>query len=131
MKISQREREVLGIMYTADQALTSSQIVNLGNGMTQSTVQAVLRRLMAADLIEVQGITYSGKVLSRTFGVTEKAKELLIQHFLEFLRTYKSIIGLRVVIRGMFEMEEDEMGKKELVNALEEQLIKMKGQIKK
>lgn len=48
MKISQREREVLGIMYTADQALTSSQIVNLGNGMTQSTVQAVLRRLMAA-----------------------------------------------------------------------------------
>lgn len=131
MKISQREREVLGIMYSADQALTSSQIVNLGNGMTQSTVQAVLRRLMAADLIEVQGITYSGKVLSRTFGVTEKAKELLIQHFLEFLRTYKSIIGLRVVIRGMFEMEEDEMGKKELVNALEEQLIKMKGQIKK
>lgn len=115
MKISQREREVLGIMYTADQALTSSQIVNLGNGMTQSTVQAVLRRLMAADLIEVQGITYSGKVLSRTFGVTEKAKELLIQHFLEFLRTYKSIIGLRTVIWGMFETEEDEMGKRELV----------------
>ncbi len=131
MRINQRELEVLKILYSSDQALTSSQIVNAGDGMSQSTVQAVIRKLMAADLIEVKGITHSGNVLSRTFGVTERSREVLNQRFLEYLRAYKNVIGLRAVVGGMLEMEEDETKKGEYIKVLQKLLAELKDQEKK
>lgn len=127
MKLNQRELEVLKILHSSDQALTSTQIVKAGDGLTQSTVQAVMRKLMAADMIEVQGITHSGNVLSRTFGATEKSREVLNQRFLDFFRDYKSIIGLRAAILGMFELERDETKKAEDIRELEELLAELKG----
>lgn len=131
MKQNRRELEILNILYSSDQALTSSQIVRAGDGLTQSTVQAVIRKLMADEMIEEKGVTYSGNVLSRTFGVTERSREVLNQLFIDYLRTYKSIIGLRAVICGMFEMEEDETIRGEYVEILEELLDELKGQMEK
>lgn len=68
MKLNPRELEVLKILHENERALTSTEIVNSGEELTQSTVQAVLRKLLAAELVEVQGVTHSGNVLSRTFG---------------------------------------------------------------
>ena len=131
MKQNRRELEILNILYSSDQALTSAQIVRAGDGLTQSTVQAVIRKLMADKMIEEKGVTYSGNVLSRTFGVTERSREVLNQLFIDYLRTYKSIIGLRAVICGMFEMEEDETKKGEYIEILEELLDELKGQMEK
>lgn len=128
MKLNQRELEVLQILYSSDQALTSTQIVDAGNGLAQSTVQAVTRKLMAADLIEVKEITHSKNVLSRAFGVTESSKEMINQYFLEYLRAYKGIIGLRAVIEGMLKMEEDEKKKGEYIKQIEELIEELKGQ---
>lgn len=46
----------------SDRAFTSSEIVSTGTGLAQSTVGAVLRKLLAAGLVEMQGVTHSGKV---------------------------------------------------------------------
>jgi len=119
MKLNPRELEVLKILHASEQPLTSTQIVRAGEELTQSTVQAVLRKLMANEMIEVRGVTHSGNVLSRTFGATEKSKGILTQRFLDTYKDYKNIISLRKAVEGMLDMEEDEEQKEEAIRAIE------------
>lgn len=107
MKLNPRELEVLKILHENERALTSTEIVNAGEELTQSTVQAVLRKMLAAELVEVQGVTHSGNVLSRTFGATQKSKEVLTEKFLGDIRSFHSIIDKMEVLAGMMEQEED------------------------
>ena len=107
MKLNPRELEVLKILHENERALTSTEIVNSGEELTQSTVQAVLRKLLAAELVEVQGVTHSGNVLSRTFGATSKSKEVLTEMFLGEIRSFHSIIDKMDILAGMMELEED------------------------
>ena len=110
MKLNPRELEVLKILHESDRALTSTEIVNSGEELTQSTVQAVLRKMLAAELVEVKGVTHSGNVLSRTFGATEKSKEVLSQKFLEEIRNFHSIIDKQSLLSGLLEMVKDVPG---------------------
>ena len=107
MKLNPRELEVLKILHENERALTSTEIVNSGEELTQSTVQAVLRKLLAAELVEVQGVTHSGNVLSRTFGATSKSKEVLTEKFLGDISSFHSIIDKMDILAGMMELEED------------------------
>lgn len=122
MKLNPRELEVLKILHEADRALTSTEIVNSGSELTQSTVQAVLRKLLAAELVEVQGVTHSGNVLSRTFGPTAKSKEVLTEKFLNDYKSFRTIISKRTAVAGMFEMDEDESRRAEDIKELEQLL---------
>ncbi len=126
MRLNRRDRDILGILYSSDQALTATQIVNSGDGLTQSTVQAVIRKLLSAGLIEIQGITYSGNVLCRTFGTTEKSKEVLIQWLLDLFKDYRKIIGIRAVVQGMIELEENADKRVEYIEGLEKLLDELK-----
>lgn len=126
MKLNPRELEVLKILHETDRALTSTEIVNSGTGLTQSTVQAVLRKLLAAELVDVQGITHSGNVLSRTFGPTEKSKEVLKEKFFHDYRCFRTIISKRAALAGMFEMDDDESGRDGDIRELEQLLADLK-----
>ncbi|MDE5747107.1 MAG: hypothetical protein K2I21_05970 [Acetatifactor sp.] len=126
MKINPRELEILKILHSSDQALTITQIVNAREELTQSIVQTAIRRLLAAELIDVQGITYSGNVLSRRFGPTEKSREVIFQRFLDSYRDYKCIIGFRTAVEGMLEIEEDKAKRGEDIEALVKLLAEMK-----
>ena len=131
MKLNPRELEVLKILHASEQPLTSTQIVRSGDDLTQSTVQAVLRKLMANDMIEVQGVTHSGNVLSRTFGATEKSKEILAQRFLDSYKDYKNIISIRMAVEGMLDMEEDEEKRAEAIKGIEKVIAELKAGLKK
>ncbi|MDE6517087.1 MAG: hypothetical protein K2L18_04465 [Acetatifactor sp.] len=131
MKLNPRELEVLKILHASEQPLTSTQIVRSGEELTQSTVQAVLRKLMANDMIEVQGVTHSGNVLSRTFGATEKSKEILAQRFLDSYKDYKNIISIRLAVEGMLDMEEDEAKRAEAIKGIEKVVADLKADLKK
>lgn len=126
MKLNPRELEVLKILHESDRALTSTEIVNAGAGLTQSTVQAVLRKLLAADMVDVQGVTHSGNVLSRTFGATERSKEILTQKFLNDYRCFRTIISKKEAVAGMFEMDEDNSKRAEDIKELEQFLADLK-----
>lgn len=126
MKLNPRELEVLKILHESDRALTSTEIVNSSTELTQSTVQAVLRKLLAAELVDVQGITHSGNVLSRTFGATEKSKEVLTEKFFHDYRCFRTLISKKAALAGMFEMDEDDSRRAEDIKELELLLADLK-----
>lgn len=90
-----RELDVLNILWKSEEPMMATDIVNAGDratGLTQSTVTAVLRKLLQAKMVEVVGVTHSGKVLSRTYRPAEKSKELLMKYFLEQYSMFKDVI---------------------------------------
>lgn len=126
MNLNPRELEILKILHESDRALTSTEIVKSGTNLTQSTVQAVLRKLLTAEMVEVQGVTHSGNVLSRTFGATEKSKEMLIQKFLSEYWYFRTIISKKAIVAGMFETDEDDSRRDEDIEELEQLLADVK-----
>lgn len=130
MKLNPRELEVLKILHESERALTSTEIVNSGAELTQSTVQAVLRKLLANELVEVQGVTHSGNVLSRTFGPTAKSKDVLTEKFLQDYKSFRSIISMQTAVAGMFKLNDDESRKEKDIKDLEKLLADLKKQKK-
>ena len=90
--MNQREREILNVLSESPEPLTSTQICDARKNFTQSTVIAVLRKLLGQDLIETRGVTHSGKVLTRLFAVTPKAKEAVIAHYLKEMEETRGIV---------------------------------------
>lgn len=126
MKLNPRELEVLKILHESERPLTSTEIVNSGAELTQSTVQAVLRKLLANDLVDVQGVTHSGNVLSRTFGATEKSRDILTEKFLQDYQSFRTIISMKTAVAGMFEMEENPVNREKNIKDLEKLLADIK-----
>lgn len=89
--IHPREIEILNILFGSERALTSNDIVEKGNRLSQSTVQAVLRKLLNEGFVMVEGVTHSGNVLSRTYKPTEAAREVVKNQYIE---NYKSIMNI-------------------------------------
>lgn len=87
-----RELDVLNILWKADQPMMATDIVNAGDGLTQSTVTAVLRKLLHAKLVEVVGVTHSGKVLSRTYRPSESSRDIILQDFTDNYSCFRDII---------------------------------------
>ena len=91
-RLNLRELDVLNILWKSDEPMTSTDIVNEQRGLTQSTVIAVLRKLLSDDLVEVTGVTYSGKVLSRTYRATEKSRKVIMDNFADDYASFKNVV---------------------------------------
>ena len=103
-----RELDVLNILWKkSDEALTATDIVNEQKGLTQSTVIAVLRKLLNEELVEVAGVTHSGKVLSRTFRATEKSKMAIINNFKSDYSNFKNIISKADICAAILGIDQD------------------------
>ncbi len=90
--LNDREFDVLNILWKTQEPMTSTDIVNEMRGLTQSTVIAVLRNLLKDELVEVSGVTHSGKVLSRTYRPTEKSKEVILNDFVELYERFRAVV---------------------------------------
>ena len=90
--MNQRDLDVLNILYQVGEPMMATDIVCRGKGLTQSTVTAVLRNLLQKGLVEVTGVTHSGKVLSRTYQPTPTAKEAILEHFTAQYKLFRSIV---------------------------------------
>ena len=66
-KLTNREYDILKILWTSEDALTASGISEQGDGISINTVQATLKKLLKRELIHVDQIVYSGTVLSRAY----------------------------------------------------------------
>lgn len=66
-KLTNREYDILRILWASEEALTASGITERGNGLPINTVQAMLKKLLKRDLVHVDQIVYSGTVLSRAY----------------------------------------------------------------
>ena len=78
--MNERELDVLSILARKGEPMMATEVVSAKLGLTQSTVTAVLRKLLNEKLVEVAGITHSGRVLSRTYQPTAKAKAAVLEY---------------------------------------------------
>ena len=76
-KITNRELEILQLLWHTDRPLIASEIAALKPDLTINTVQAVLRNLLKYKYIEVAEIVYSGTVLSRSYVPVVSREEYL------------------------------------------------------
>lgn len=106
--LNDRELDVLNILWKSENAMTSTDIVNEMRGLTQSTVIAVLRNLLKDELVEVEGVTHSGKVLSRTYRPTEKSREVLFNDFVELYKRFNAVVPADQLAQEILKVGNDE-----------------------
>ena len=104
--IHQREIEILNILFGSEIALTSTDIVEQGNRLSQSTVQAVLRKLLKEGFVIVEGVTHSGNVLSRTYKPTEVAREAVKNQYIENYKSIMNIVPINDLLEEFKNMKE-------------------------
>lgn len=97
-----RELEILIILMKSKESLTSSQIANIRDELSQSTVQTVLRKLLKAGLVEVTGVTHSGNVLSRQWKQSAIAEEKILEHVAKEVGELKDIIPREKMMKAIY-----------------------------
>lgn len=102
-----REMDVLAILWNTDEEMTAIDIVNEKKELTQSTVTAVLRGLLKRGLVEVRGMTHSGKVLSRTYRPTPDSITAITEHFVEFYKKISDVFNHSEMCMNILTMSED------------------------
>ena len=117
-QMNPRELDVLNILWKTDNPMTSTDIVNEQKGLTQSTVIAVLRKLLKDGLVEVAGVTHSGKVLSRTYRPTEESRDLILQNFQNDYRNFSNVIPKSSLCAAILEIDENPTKAKEEIKKL-------------
>lgn len=80
-KLTKRDMEILSILWDSSESMTASQIVASRNDLTMNTVQAILRKLLKRELIEVADIVYSGTVLSRSYKPSISQSDFIARQF--------------------------------------------------
>ncbi len=105
-QLNPRELDVLNILWKSGEAMTSTDIVNEMRGLTQSTVIAVLRKLLKEGLVEVDGVTHSGKVLSRTYRPTEASRDIIMDNFATDYANFKNVITQSDICAAILHVEE-------------------------
>lgn len=105
-QLNPRELDVLNILWKTGEAMTSTDIVNEQRGLTQSTVIAVLRKLLKEDLVEVAGVTHSGKVLSRTYRPTANSRDVIMQNFANDYANFKNVISKSELCAAILDIDQ-------------------------
>lgn len=92
--INQRELEILNILWRSSEPMMVTEIIDADETkkLTQSTVTAVIRKLLNSGMVEVCGVEHSGKVLSRTYKPTEKSKDVILENILDMYRSIQHVV---------------------------------------
>lgn len=89
--LTNRERQILDIMWDSDTPMTASEIVSVCPDLTKSTVQAVLRKLLAYEYISVADIVHSGTVLCRRYRPTFSRAQFLAAQLKNTFDAYHNV----------------------------------------
>lgn len=117
-QMNPRELDVLNILWKSDEPMMATDIVNARIGLTQSTVTAVLRKLLNEELVEVAGITHSGRVLSRTYRPTETSRDLILQNFTDEYNSFRFVIPASTLCASILTSGENPENTKKEIKAL-------------
>lgn len=105
--LNDRELDVLNILWRSQVPMTGTDIVSEMKGLTQSTVISVLRRLHNEELVEICGVTYCGKVLSRTYRPTEKSKSVLLDDFINLYKMFSAVVPAEELAQKILELKKE------------------------
>ncbi len=85
-KLTNREYDILKILWTSEEALTASGISERGGGISINTVQATLKKLLKRELIHVDQIVYSGTVLSRAYRPSVSQEDFELKRYVNNMK---------------------------------------------
>ncbi len=94
----------MNVLYSQSEPMTITDITEARKGLTQSTVIAVINKMLRDELVEITGFTHSGTVLSRTYRPTEKARETILEHFVEMYSRIRWVVPAAELCKKIMEM---------------------------
>lgn len=101
-----REIQILNDIAKLDTPAISQDIA-IRTRISQSTVQAVLRKMLAEGYVENVGVTHSGNVLARQYAITDKVKEELLQQMVDIYSSFKNIVSIDDVCDALQNIKND------------------------
>ena len=99
--LTNREYDVLKIIYDSEKPLIASEVTTKMEGLTINTVQAVLKKLLRTEIIEVAEIVYSGTVLSRSYKVGKNAPAIIAKDFANEIKKYDGFVDYDKLIAAL------------------------------
>jgi len=129
-QMNPRELDVLNILWKSGEPMMATDIVNAGPGLTQSTVTAVLRKLLKEELVEVVGITHSGRVLSRTYRPSEASRDVILQNFTDSYNSFQNVIPESALCAAILTTDKTPEKTKAEVNKLKSLLAEYEKRLK-
>ena len=133
-QLTNREYDILKILWTSEDALTASGISERGGGISINTVQATLKKLLQRELIHVDQIVYSGTVLSRAYRPSMSQEDFETRRYVDNMsRIQGEDFSCSQFVAAFLGQEKDhqkvwkEIGELESLLARKKQEIKEKG----
>lgn len=115
--LTKRDMDILNILWHSSNPMTAAEITSAKEGLTINTVQAVLRKLLKQELIEVADIVYSGTVLCRNYRASVSAEEVTLSRFINEIRQFSEKISVSSFAAALLDTETDKkMRAKEIQN---------------
>lgn len=92
-KMSNREMDVMNILWQAEEPLTASAITKSREELSINTVQVVLKNLKKKSYVNIADIVYSGTVLSRAYQAAISKVTYISTQVLEDKRLSKDVLA--------------------------------------
>ena len=121
-KLTSREIDILNILWENEKPLIASEIADARSDLTINTVQAVLRKLLKYQLVEVADIVYSGTVLSRSYRPTITSEEFAVQELTSDYLAFQKTVSKPLLVSVLLDTEEDPVKARETIDELQQML---------
>lgn len=129
-KLTNREYDIMRILWTSENPLTASNITERGENLSINTVQATLKKLLKRDLIHVDKIVYSGTVLSRAYFPSMTQEDFETRRYIDSMsRLHKSNFSCSQFVASFLGQKRDRQATMEEIEQLERLLEQKKQEL--
>lgn len=129
-KLTSREVDIMNILWASEKPLIASEIADSRPDLTVNTVQAVLRKLLKYQLIEVADIVYSGTVLSRSYRPTITSEEFALHEVTSDYLAFQKTLSKPLLVSALLDTEKDPVKTRETIDELQKMLDEYKKKIR-
>lgn len=128
--LTKRERDIMIILWKANQPMTASQIAKSKEGLAVSTVQFNLRKLLSKDLIKIDQVVKSGKVLCRSYIPSISMEKFEAEHLVNNFCKSEKQVSVSCLIASFLDKEKDRESALAKIEELEDLLKRKKLELK-
>ena len=129
LKLTGREMDIMNILWNSQKPLIASEIAEYRSDLTINTVQAVIRKLLKYQLIEVADIVYSGTVLSRSYKPSISSEEYAVHEVTSDYLAFQKCLSKPKLVSALLDTEESTDKALTTIDELQKMLIEYKKSI--
>lgn len=129
IKMSQKELDVLAIIFHSESPMTISDVVKTKpQEYTLNIVKPIVRKLIQLQMIEDCGFTYRGTSIARKFVPTKQAHIVLEGIFQQEYQNYRKVFPDNSLLLALVKSEFSHENNQEDIKRLEDMLNTIKAQ---